>query len=151
MAVIRISGRTNLFLTTRAIVAKIHRHRHVEIEAMDDPAARDADKAIARATAFLEEEGITIVSEKLKRMPGLDGMERKGIRFIIRVVKDPFFSPGLPRYPSERATAKRLWGSNLPAEIGQNRLQTGDCPRHRPTGAMTSSYFSFSRNRCASS
>jgi stage V sporulation protein SpoVS len=86
MAVLRISGKTNLFNTTRAIVGMIHRHKRAEIQAIGRSAAQCAEKAIGRATAFLEDEDITIVSKTWNIMSGTDDNEKEGIRFILRVI-----------------------------------------------------------------
>jgi stage V sporulation protein SpoVS len=87
MAVLRISGKTNLFITTRAIVSMIHKHKHAEIQALGRSAVQHAEKAVGRATAFLEEEDITIVSKTWNMMRGVDGNEREGIRFMIRGIE----------------------------------------------------------------
>jgi stage V sporulation protein SpoVS len=86
VALLRISAKTNLFNTTRAIVGMIHAHKHAEIQAIGRSAVRHAEQAIARATAYLEEENITIVSKTWNIMPGKDGNEKEGIRFNLRVV-----------------------------------------------------------------
>ena len=89
MALIRISAKTNLHNTTRAIVGLIHRHKYAEIQAIGRPAVRQADESIARAPAFLEGEDITIVSKSRNILPGVDGNEKEGVRFILNVVGEP--------------------------------------------------------------
>ena len=64
----------------------IHRHKHAEIQAIGRSAVQQAEKAIVRATAFLEEEDITIVSKTWNIKSGVDGNEKEGIRFILRIV-----------------------------------------------------------------
>ncbi len=89
MPIYRISGETNLYTATRSIVSMIHRHKYAEVQAIGRSAVRHADTAIAKATAFLEGEGITIVTKTWNIMAGRDGNEKEGIRFIIRVVGEP--------------------------------------------------------------
>jgi stage V sporulation protein SpoVS len=72
----------------------IHRHRYAEVQAIGRSAVRHADKVIARVTAFLEEEDITIVTKTWNIMAGRDGNEKEAIRFIIRVVGEPVPQPG---------------------------------------------------------
>lgn len=86
MALLRISARTNLFHTTRAIVGMIHNQKHAEIQAIGRSAVQHAEKAIAKATAVLAEEGIDTISRTGIIEPGKDGNEKAGLRFFIMVV-----------------------------------------------------------------
>ena len=72
----------------------IHRHQHAEIQAIGRSAVEHAERAIARATVFLEEEDITVVSRTWNIKPGMDGNKKEGIRFILRVVRGPSSPPG---------------------------------------------------------
>jgi stage V sporulation protein SpoVS len=87
MPLLRISTRTNLYITTRAIVGMIHRHKHAEVQAIGRAAVKQAEYTIARATAFLEEEGIDIVTKTWNIVSGQDGNEKEGVRFIIRTTR----------------------------------------------------------------
>ena len=86
MPVIKVSAKPNQFLTTRAIVAMIHRHKCAEIQAIGNSATWQAEAAIASAAAVLEKEDIKIVSRSRIIKPGRDGNEKNAIRYIVRAL-----------------------------------------------------------------
>ena len=86
VAVLRISAKTNLLITSRAIVSMIHRHQYAEVQALGRFSVRRAEQAIGRAATLLEMEGIKIDYKSRVIDPDVDGNEKAGMRFIIRVV-----------------------------------------------------------------
>lgn len=92
MAVLRISAKTNLFMTSRAIVAMIHNHQHAELQAIGRSAVQHAEQAIAKATAYLSEEGVDIVAKARVMETDVDGNEKAGLRFIIEPLRKPYSS-----------------------------------------------------------
>lgn len=93
MAVLRISGKTNLLLTTRAIVSMIHKHKYAEVQALGGFSVRRAEQAIGRAMTLLEMESIKIAYKYRRIEPDSDGNEKEGVRFMLRVVEEPAPQP----------------------------------------------------------
>jgi stage V sporulation protein SpoVS len=98
VAVIRISGKTNLFIITRAIVSGIHKHKYAEVQALGFFSVRRAEQAIGRAASLLGSEGTKIVYKYRMIEPDIEGNEKEGVRFMIRVLEAPLSQPG----PGER-------------------------------------------------
>jgi stage V sporulation protein SpoVS len=86
MAVLRISAKTNLFNTTRAIVSMIHKHKYAEVQAIGRFSVRRAEQAIGRVETLLAMENIKIACKYRVIEPDVDGNEKEGIRFFIRVI-----------------------------------------------------------------
>jgi stage V sporulation protein SpoVS len=93
MTVLRISPKTNLLLTTRAIVSRIHRHQYAEVQALGRFGVRRAEQAIGRAETLLAMEGTKITCKYRVIEPDVDGNERAGVRFYLQVVGGPVSSP----------------------------------------------------------
>jgi stage V sporulation protein SpoVS len=97
MAVLRISAKTNLLITTRTIAGMIHKHKYAEVQALGRFSVRRAEQAIGRAATLLEMEGIKIAYQYRTIEPDEDGNEKAGIRFLIRAVEEPISQSELPR------------------------------------------------------
>ena len=93
MAVLRISAKTNLLITTRTIAGMIHKHKCAEVQALGRFSIRRAEQAIGRAATLLEMDGIKIAYKYRVIEPDVDGNEKAGIRFLIRVVEEPISQP----------------------------------------------------------
>lgn len=90
MALLRISAQTHPIRAAKAIVGMIHTHQRAEIQALGRSAVQQVEKAIAKATAHLEDEGIDIIISKAKLIkPGVDGNEKYGFRFMVEQCKKP--------------------------------------------------------------
>ena len=84
MALLRVSARTHPIKAAKAIVGMIHTHQRAEIQALGPSALQQVEKAILRATAHLEDEGIDIIISKARFIePGVERNNRYGFRFII--------------------------------------------------------------------
>jgi len=94
VAVLRISAKTNPLIASKAIVGMIHKHNYAEVQALGGLAVRRAEQTIGRAASLLQTENIKIVYRTMLVEPDIDGNEKAGIRFMIRVVEDPVASPG---------------------------------------------------------
>jgi stage V sporulation protein SpoVS len=123
MAVIRISAKTNMLITTRSILFRLHQYRYAEVQALGRFSVRRAETAIVRAATILEMENLKLLYRYRRVGPGTDGNEKEGIRFFLSAVQElppptgPQESPDeafavVPTGPFEK---KSLSGFTLPA------------------------------------
>ena len=90
MPLLRVSARIHPIRAAKAIVGLIHTHQHAEIQALGPSAVQQVAKAILRATAHLEDEGIDIIVSKVRFIKaGADHNEKEGYRFIIEQCRRP--------------------------------------------------------------
>ena len=94
MAVIRISAKTNMLTTTKSILARLHRHKYAEVQALGRFSVRRTETAIVRAATILEMENLKLVYSYRLIEPDTDGNEKAGIRFFLSVVEEPPSQPG---------------------------------------------------------
>lgn len=64
----------------------IHKHQYAEVQALGRFSVRRAEQAIGRAETLLAMEDIKIDCKYRVIEPDIDGNEKEGIRFILRVV-----------------------------------------------------------------
>lgn len=67
----------------------IHKHQYAEVQALGHFSVRRAEQAIDRVATLLEMEGIKIAYKYRAIEPDVDGNEKAGIRFLIRVIEEP--------------------------------------------------------------
>lgn len=94
MAVIRISAKTNMLISTRSILSLLHRHKYAEVQALGAYSVRRTETAIVRAATILEMENLDLVYRYSLIEPGTEGNEKAGIRFYLSVLDEPCSPPG---------------------------------------------------------
>jgi stage V sporulation protein SpoVS len=93
VAVLRISAKTNLLITTKAITGMLHKRKYAEVQALGRFSILRAEQAIGRAATLLEMQGIKIAYKYRIIETDVDGNEKPGIRFLIRVIEEPISQP----------------------------------------------------------